>query len=426
MYFEEDFESADIHGAGLVASREFRKLTTLVVDDSASQRAMLKMLLLKWNFDVLLAKDGIEALEICRKQHIDFVLSDWMMPNMTGLELCSAMRDLEREEYTYFILLTSKNEKNDVAVGFDAGADDFLSKPVDIGELLARMRAGQRQLRMQEDLVDKNRRITEAFDRLNELYESIDRDLRAAAKLQKSLIPNKESMCGPVRISRLYRPAGHVGGDLVGFFQVSDSRIAAYSIDVSGHGVSSALLTARLANLFTPSHFDENIGIRKLPNGEYHPRNPAAVAQELNERLQSEDDSDQYLTMLYADINFDTGQIRFCQAGHPALAVIRREGQVDFVGNGGTPIGLIPDVPYENETVQLEPGDRLMMYSDGITECDDPAGEMFEEERLAKVLSRYYKARETTILDMVEDEMKDFAGGKPFADDVSALLLTMP
>jgi len=232
-------------------AREFRRLSALIVDDSASTRKMLKLMLRKWNFDVAEAADGAEALEFCKEHNPDFIISDWMMPGMTGPELCRAVRAMATRHYIYFILLTSKSDKNEVAAGLDAGADDFVVKPTDIGELHARLRAGQRLVRMQDDLVDKNRRITEAFDRLNALYESIDRDLKAAAKLQNALIPERQTRCGPVHIGCAYRPSGHVGGDLLGFFQISDSRIAAYSIDVSGHGVSSALMTARLSNFFT-------------------------------------------------------------------------------------------------------------------------------------------------------------------------------
>ncbi|MEM9140447.1 MAG: response regulator, partial [Pseudomonadota bacterium] len=170
-------------------AREFRRLIALVVDDSTSLRKMLKLMLKKWNFDVLEASDGDEALEICVTREVDFVISDWMMPNMTGPELCRAVRKLDLPNYIYFILLTSKSDKNEVAAGLDAGADDFVVKPTDMGELHARLRAGQRLVRMQDDLVDKNRRITDAFQRLNTLYEGIDRDLKSAARLQKALIP---------------------------------------------------------------------------------------------------------------------------------------------------------------------------------------------------------------------------------------------
>ena len=354
----------------------FRKLTALVVDDSPSQRKMLTLLLKKWQFEVFEASDGTEALEKFKERPVDFIISDWMMPEMSGPELCQQVRELESDHYVYIMLVTSKRGKDEVAQGLDAGADDFLSKPLDMGEMHARLRAGQRLVMLQEDLVDKNTRITEAFDRLNAIYESIEKDLRAAAKLQKSLIPQQQAKCGGVPIGIAYQPSGHVGGDLLGYFQVSEHHVAAYSIDVSGHGVSSALLTARLSNLFSSQHLDENIALRRLDDGSFHTRDPAAIARELNERMQDDTDTDQYFTMAFADLNLATGMLRFCQAGHPNPAVIRATGEIEFPGQGGPPIGLIPDMEYDTYALHLADGDRFMMFSDGITEAESPEGEM--------------------------------------------------
>jgi len=405
---------------------EFRRLVALVVDDSSSARKMLRLMLRKWDFEVLEAEDGFEALGHCQSRAIDFVISDWMMPEMTGPELCSALRKQRQKHYTYIILLTAKSEKEAISEGLDAGADDFLTKPTDMGELRSRLRAGQRLIRMQDDLVDKNQRITQAFDKLNAVYESIDQDLKAAARLQQALIPERQTRCGALPIGLTYHPSGHVGGDLLGFYPASESRVAAFSIDVSGHGVSAALMTARLANLFNAQHLDENIGIRRLPSGEYHPRDPSAIAAELNDRLQDETDTDQYFTMLFADVNTDTGMIRFCQAGHPNAAMIRGSGAIEFVGEGGAPIGLIPGMKYETNVVHLEPGDRFMMFSDGITEAEDLDGNMLEEEGLAAILRACPRAGEKALLDHVVESTLAFTGAEGFGDDVSALLLTMP
>ena len=103
----------------------------LVVDDSRLQRRILTASLTRWGFDVIQAASGEAALEICREQHPDIILSDWMMPGMSGLEFCTAFRALSKDNYAYFILLTSKSDKTDVAEGLDSGADDFLTKPVD-------------------------------------------------------------------------------------------------------------------------------------------------------------------------------------------------------------------------------------------------------------------------------------------------------
>ena len=403
-----------------------RPLAALIVDDSPSQRRMLKLLLTKWQFEVVEAEDGESALELAKSHHFDFIISDWVMPRMTGPELCRQIRKFQETQYVYFILLTSKTEKKEVATGLDSGADDFLSKPLDTDELEARLRAGSRLLRMRADLVDKNKRVSEAFERLNTLYESVDRDLRAAARLQQSLIPEKQNKCGPIRIGVAYEPCGHVGGDLLGYFRISDDRIAAYSIDVSGHGVSSALLTARLSNFFSSEHLRENIAVRRLSDGSYHPRDPAIIAHDLNERMQDEADNDQYFTMIFADINVSTGFVRFCQAGHPNPAVIRATGEIEFVGDGGPPIGLIKGADYETEVLYLDDGDRMMLFSDGITECEDPSGKLLDEEGLGVLLSRHWGMSEHEVLEHILAEMAVYSGKPDFADDVSALMLTMP
>ena len=403
-----------------------RPLAALIVDDSPSQRRMLTLLLNKWKIEAVEAEDGEQALSIAKSRHFDFIISDWLMPRMSGPELCRQVRKLRETQYVYFILLTSKTEKKEVATGLDSGADDFLTKPLDPDELQARLRAGHRLLAMRADLMDKNKRVSEAFERLNTLYESVDRDLRAAAQLQKSLIPEKQTRCGPIDIGIAYVPCGHVGGDLLGYFRISDDRIAAYSIDVSGHGVSSALLTARLSNFFSSEHLRENIAVRRLPDGSYHPRDPAIIAQDLNERMQDEADSDQYFTMVFADINISNGFVRFCQAGHPNPAVIRATGEIEFVGDGGPPIGLISGAEYETSVLYLDDGDRMMMFSDGITECEDPSGALLDEDGLAVLLSRHWGMAEHEVLEHVLSEMAEFSGKPDFTDDVSALMLTMP
>ncbi|MFN3937591.1 MAG: PleD family two-component system response regulator, partial [Gemmobacter sp.] len=128
----------------------------LVADDSRTQRAILRASLLRWGYDVTEAETGTEALTLCARHRFDMVLSDWMMPGLSGLDLCREFRAMPRDDYGYFILLTSKSEKNDIAQGLDVGADDFLAKPVSAAELRARIEAGERILRMQRELAEKN------------------------------------------------------------------------------------------------------------------------------------------------------------------------------------------------------------------------------------------------------------------------------
>jgi len=127
----------------------------LVVDDSKAQRRILSVNLARWGYKVLEAASGAEALEICKSDGINLVVSSWMMPEMSGLEFCKAFRDLRDDRYGYFILLTSNSEKAEIAQGLDVGADDFLTKPISANEFRARIRAGERILTMERELTKK-------------------------------------------------------------------------------------------------------------------------------------------------------------------------------------------------------------------------------------------------------------------------------
>lgn len=358
----------------------------LVVDDSRLQRRILVSYLKKWGFEILEADSGESALEICATTMPDLVLSDWMMPGMTGLEFCRIFRKLPRDGYGYFILLTSKSEKNDVAQGLDAGADDFLTKPVNSGELRARITAGDRIFGMQQELSDKNRVISDTLGQLQAAYDKIDKDLIQAKKIQESLVPDRARNFGAARVSLLIKPCGHIGGDLVGMFSPGQDQVGFYSIDVSGHGITSAMMTARLGGYLSSTYFDQNVGMERHGNSSYTLREPEAVAQLLNSRLLADTGIEEYFTMAYATADLHTGRVQIVQAGHPHPLVLRRDGRAEFIGQGGIPVGLLPDVPYDQFETVLEPGDRLLLYSDGFTECLMKNGKMLEEDGLVDLI----------------------------------------
>lgn len=394
----------------------------LVVDDSRLQRRILSSLLVRWGYDVIEAASGPEALELCANGLPDLVLSDWMMPGMTGPEFCQQFRALGHEGYGYFILLTSKSHKAEIAEGLDAGADDFLTKPVSSDELRARMTAGERILRMQQELVEKNRLITATLDEIKSLYDSLDNDLVEAKKLQQSLVRERFRSFGSSQVSLLLRPSGHVGGDLVGFFPINARRLGLFSIDVSGHGVASALMTARLAGYLSATSVEQNVALYEGEFGIYDAHPPAAVAATMNKLTQAEMETENYFTMLLAYVDLITGEVVMVQAGHPHPAVQRADGSVEYLGSGGMPVGLIPDIEYEEFSTTLNPGDRLFITSDGVTECEDEAGNMLDEAGLTELLHRNQATAGTAFIEALTWDLSNYAGSKDFADDVSAVL----
>ena len=397
--------------------------TVLLVDDSTAQRRLLSRLLARWGYEVAEAASGADALAVAAGRTVHIVLSDWMMPGMSGVEFCRAFRALKRSDYGYFVLLTSKSGKEDVATGLEAGADDFLTKPVNSGELRARLRAGERLIAMQESLQVQNARLETTLGALQEIQAALDRDLQEARRFQMSMVPTREISFDGGRLSFLLRPAGHVGGDYVGAFPVSKCRVGLLSIDVSGHGIASALLAARVAGYLNGRVPEQNVALVRDESGEIVMRPPEDVCAQLNEVMLGQLETDLYLTMLLADCDLASGRIRFAQAGHPNPVVQRRDGGTLRAGEGGLPVGLIPGARWTASEVRLEPGDRFLAFSDGITECPGPDGRDFGEAAFDAFLDAHRDVRGADLHAALTWHLDRHAGAAGVPDDVSLALL---
>ncbi|MCW3781450.1 PP2C family protein-serine/threonine phosphatase [Defluviimonas salinarum] len=392
----------------------------MVVDDSRMQRRILSSQLARSGYEVLEAGSAEEALDISAATAPDLVISDWMMPGMTGIEFCQALRDRLQSGYTYFILLTSKTESAEIARGLESGADDFLTKPVSGDELRARIAAGERILRMERELTEKNRLLSSTLDELQAIYDSVDRDLVEARKLQQSLVRERHRSFGNAEVSLLLRPSGHVGGDLVGFFPINARRVGLFSIDVSGHGITSALMTARLAGYLSGNSPEQNVALVLTEFGIYDARDPADLAEQLNRLVFRELQTENYFTLAYADVDLVTGRVVMVQAGHPYPAILRADGRVEYLGQGGLPIGLIEEAGYEPFEAQLLAGDRLFLMSDGITEAENQAGVQLGEDELAQLMTLRSGVSGAAFLDALMQDLASFAGAE-FGDDISGV-----
>jgi len=396
----------------------------LVVDDSAAQRAMTIAHLRRWKFDVDEAADGVQALYKLRTDHFDIVISDWMMPQMDGVDLCERFRDLPEDTYTYFVLVTSKSDKADIAEGLEAGADDFLTKPFHADELRARLTAGLRIVDMDYQIKTKGREISEAYKELKEVHAAVNRDLDEAAKLQRSLLPPRDVPFEGGRMCFFMESCGYVGGDLVGTYRINDRRIVAYSIDVSGHGISSALLTARLASQMNASDRSQHAGFKQNAYGETVPKTPAEIAGFLNDSMLGELSTEHYFTMALLDLEIETGRGCFVQAGHPQPVIFGRSDEPELLGDGGPPIGLIEGMEYSEHAVTLKKGSSIILYSDGFVEAENLQGDMFDDAGLLSSLRGRKGVQNHETLTDILWEVRSFASGKPLGDDLSAVLIT--
>ncbi|ODM42215.1 PP2C family protein-serine/threonine phosphatase [Cereibacter johrii] len=397
----------------------------LIVDDSRAQRRLVALSLERWGYRVSEAATASEALALCTGAEVDIVLSDWMMPGMSGLELCRRIRALPGAAYCYFILLTSRSGTGEVVDGLDCGADDYLVKPAAPDELRARLRAGERVLSMQAELVDKNQLLERAFSELRTIYESLDRDLDEARRLQQSFARDRSRRFGRSTVTLLLRPSGHVGGDLAGSLELGAGRIALYSIDVSGHGVASALMTARLAGLL--SGLSPEGGVARSDGACPHCAGhdswpPEILAARLNRMMIADLGVEQYFTMAYAEIDLRSGALALVQAGHPHPVVLRADGRGELLGQGGLPVGLLPDATFERSETRLLPGDRLFLLSDGVTECPDPSGHELGEAGLVRLLAEHAALGSEELMEALVWALHERMGGGDFRDDVSGVL----
>jgi sigma-B regulation protein RsbU (phosphoserine phosphatase) len=385
----------------------------LLVDDDASTRRLLDAMLRKMGHQVVQANDGLEAWEILQHDQINLVISDWIMPRMDGVELCRRLRASDRPHYTYVVLFTGKDQDDDVVVAMEAGADDFLTKPVQAKELKVRIEAGRRVLSLEETLNTKNRQLELANASLEASQQRIQRDLQAAAAIQQDLLPKAPLDCFPVDLAWAFMPADELAGDIFNFYPLDDDHMGFYLADVSGHGVPAAMLSVHISKMLSAEPRADSLvrlseqekardnatggnflfgalnrrgkGLNRESSPAY--REPKDVAARLNSQFQTSDDSMLYFTMIYGVLNTRTGQGTLCQAGHPYPMICRNDGSVQRLGEGGLPIGLMPDASFEQVEFQLHPGDRLLVYSDGISEGMNPAKEHFGEDRLAECLT---------------------------------------
>jgi sigma-B regulation protein RsbU (phosphoserine phosphatase) len=389
----------------------------LIVEDSLVYRRLLTRMLAQWGYLVSEAENGIAALAILESQPVSMVISDWEMPEMDGLTLCREIRDRQLDHYIYFILLTAREDPNDLTQGFDAGVDDFLNKPVEQSELRARLHAGARILSLEATLAARNARLSEAL-------RQIEQDLEVAARIQQSVLPAHQQRYGDYFSDWLFLPSAWVSGDIFNVFPL-DNHLGFYCVDVSGHGVGAAMMSLAVARQFLHGRAVE----RFLFDDDETVASPAEVVRILNRRFCSDEaEIVSYFTMIYGVIDLNTGEGKLCQAGHPTPFIVSPEGQIKKVGSGGAPVGLLPDLSWTDVPFTLAPGDRLCLFSDGIIECENLTGEQFGQDRLQSWLQDSIGLTPDDLLAKFGQHLIDWRSGEDsekhaMADDVSLLLI---
>lgn len=386
----------------------------LVVEDSPLSLELLCEQLKQWGHEAVGVSNGREAWKLLQQEEFSMVLSDWLMPGMDGVELIRRIRRTKSGHYIFCILLTAKNDPEDLVHGMEAGADDFLTKPVHLEELRVRLRAGERVINLERKLSQQNQLLDQANQRMK-------LDLQAAGQLQQSLLPTEIPDVANIRWAWNYQPCDELGGDFLNVFPLEEEYLGFYIVDVAGHGVAASLLSVAVSRVLTPEIFLSSINGNGNPHSLHEVALPSRVATELNRRLPMEQMGNRFFTMLYGTLHCPTLKLRFVSASHPPVIVLRPGKEPDILKSKGYAIGWFPDSHYQDISLQLTPGSRVFFHSDGLVECRNPQGQMYGTQRMAKLLQACHSKPLERILEDVDSALKEWLKNEKARDDWTIL-----
>jgi sigma-B regulation protein RsbU (phosphoserine phosphatase) len=378
--------------------------TLLVVDDNEDNRYTLTQRLKRLGYsNVATAVNGREALARLRETPHDLMLLDVMMPEMNGYQVLEHLQADERLRQLPVIMISANDQVESVIRCIELGAEDYLPKPFNPTLLRARVSASLEKKRLRDE-------VRASLNRL-------ERELDAARSLQLGMLPRKFpewSAQKPVRVHALMEPAREVGGDLYDFFFALEDVLCFVVADVSGKGAPAAMFMARTRSLvrLTIELFQQlGAGI-----------SPQNIAEAVNRELCQDNHERMFVTMFLGFLDTRTGALAYINAGHPPPHVLRAGDGIERIeGKPVAPLGVSPRTIYETRTSLLQPGDAVFVCTDGISEAMNSNDELFGSARLDTHLSALRNATPDAVVRTVKEQVDQFIGGAPKADDLTML-----
>lgn len=396
----------------------------LVVDDVQENVDLMEAILVSKGFSVYSAFSGAEALELIENKPPDLILLDVMMPMMDGFEVTRRIRANPRLPYIPIVLVTALQDNAALLTGLEAGADEFLTKPFSQPELIARARALVRLKQSNQQLVE----AAEENRRLNQLLHAenarMSNELERTREAQLRLMPQSAPPYEGVSFIAYYNPALEVGGDYYDYFPLDEHRLLVIVADAVGKG-GAAVLGVAITKSLIAAEFSE-FATRKRAAGSAAAEesvnfNPADLLVRVNEVMCGTLESSQTeITLWCGLVDLEHRTIRYSNAGHPFpyLCQYRQgENRALELKQGGLPLGLFANAEYVTREESFERGDRLVLYSDGITEAQTPNGRLFSAERLAHALLEAGGAGPKELCSKVLSDVDLFCEGEPQSDD---------
>ncbi len=374
----------------------------LVVDDEPDLELLLRQKfrrkVRKGELTLVFAQNGVEALEQLKVHpDVDMVLSDINMPQMDGLTLLHQLNQLNYDLRA--VIVTAYGDMKNIRTAMNRGAFDFVTKPLDFKDLettisktLAHLEVMREALRSRDELV------------------ALRQELGVAARMQESILPSSFPEDPRFEIHAWMTPAKEVGGDFYDFFKLEDGRIGIVMADVSGKGVPAALFMMVSRTLMKGTAIGEN--------------DPAKCLSEVNQLLVESNEQSMFVTVFYASFDPATGVLEYANAGHNLPFIVKENGEVHPIDcDAGLVLAIMPGFDFPGGSIQLDPGDVVFFYTDGITEAMDEEGVEFGDDELTAVLAEVAGSNAATFNRKAVQAVQEHAGDAAQSDDITCLTL---
>lgn len=378
------------------------KKKILVINDSKSIREIIQFYLEMKNYEVYQAIDGYEGIEKAKKVMPDLILLDVIMPGLDGYQTCEKLKQDPKIQEIPVIFLSSLSNTQDKIKGLESGGVDFINNTTDQAELLARIETHLKIRDLTQELKTSNRELILKQKALND-------DLRAAAIIQQSLLPIQAPIIPNVKVAWFCNPCELIGGDICNITHLNHENLSLYILDVSGHGVPSAMVTVSMTQYLGQK--------QQLLQSSLSPKQ---LLMDLNQEYPFEK-FNMFSTIFYMTLNIRTGKLSYSSAGHPPAVYLSLHKELKLLNPTGPLIGLDRSFTYDEEVENLQAGDKVILYTDGIIELRNPNNEFYGAERFYALLEKIKYYSINSIIQLVSSSLQEFAQGRAPQDDISIL-----
>jgi len=375
-------------------------LRILIADDDPLSRRLL-VRTLRQNYEVVECQSGFEAMQLLEGDGSALVVLDYQMPDLNGAQVCELIRSSPDSEVAQspIIMLTAHSNAQHEVECLHAGADDFVTKPVNLAVLRARIDTHLRLHSLRKQLLEQKVELEKWRGRHEE-------DLEAAQLTQRAILPGRLPSLEGWSFGAHYHPLMQIGGDIYDWVKTADGSLLVWMSDATGHGASAALLTTLSKLLFRHAAAET--------------QSAAGLMDYVEREFQAVFKGRSFMTAGCVVLSPGQGKVTFCGAGQPPLLVARRTGQVQSIRSARPPLGINEAGSSIEESRDLADGEAILLYTDGLYEMQNAEGKRLGHEALARLAATVGGEAATAWLATIIEKATEYAGSVPFPDDIAA------